>query len=34
MEVRNFNAGRELFLDELLAAPAAPASAEQEELLA
>ncbi|MBI7339416.1 type III secretion system needle tip protein PcrV [Pseudomonas aeruginosa] len=34
MEVRNFNAARELFLDELLAAPAAPASAEQEELLA
>ncbi len=34
MEVRNFNAGRELFLDELLAAPAAPASAEQKELLA
>lgn len=34
MEVRNLNAARELFLDELLAASAAPASAEQEELLA
>ncbi|MGL3234386.1 virulence-associated V antigen [Pseudomonas aeruginosa] len=34
MEVRNFNAGRELFLDELLASPATPASAEQRELLA
>lgn len=34
MEVRDFNAARELFLDEPLAASAAFVSAEQEELLA